>query len=606
MAENRPRAPLLRLIAYAGPRRQKVAWACFGSVAKKFVDLAPPGLIGAAVDVVVNRGGSAMARLGIADPADQLAALAGLTVLLWVLESGFEYFYRRLWGELAQSIQHDLRMDAYARVQSLDLATLEGKATGNLLSILNDDVNQLERFLDDGANELLQVATTVAVVGVAFFSMAPGLATLAILPIPVILAGTFAYQARIAPRYAAVRAQAGQLGGQLANNLGGIATIKSFTAEDFEVERIRTESGAYQDASRHALALASAYGPLIRVAVESGFTVTLLWGGWMTLDGRLAVGSYSVLVFLTQRMLWPLTRLGNTFDLYQRAMASATRVLDLLDLVPHLTGGTVRLPRDRVAGRIRFERVGFAYQPGHPVLQDLDLEIAPGETVGLVGATGAGKSTLVKLLLRFYDPTAGRITLDGVDLRELDLHDLRRAIGLVAQDVFLFPGSVAENVAYGSPRATRDSIEDAAKKAEAHGFVSGLPKGYETVVGERGQKLSGGQRQRLTLARAVLKDPPILVLDEATSAVDNETEAAIQRSLARVTTGRTTILIAHRLSTLRGADRIFVLDRGRVAEVGRHDELLARGGIYAGLWAVQTGALAGVRTAGPAVGSPGP
>jgi ATP-binding cassette subfamily B protein len=462
------------------------------------------------------------------------------------------------------------------------------------MAVLNDDVNQLERFLDRGANELLQVLTTVVLIGAIFFYLAPGIAWLAFLPIPAILWGSFKFQRRLEPRYAAVRDRAAAVNAELSNHLGGIATIKAFTAEDDSVERITAASQEYRMANRSAIRLSSAFSPLIRVVVLTGFTATLIWGGFRALDGGLEVGAYSVMVFLTQRLLWPLTRLGETFDLYQRAMASTNRILDVLDTSTSIPDGTTPLPRESVAGAIRFDHVTFAYQAGTtPALLDLDLDIEAGRTTAFVGATGAGKTTVVKLLMRFYDPSQGSITVDGHDLRTLRMRDLRRAMGLVSQDVFLFHGTVAENIAYGNPGATLDQIRHAAEIAEAHGFITRLPNGYETIVGERGQKLSGGQRQRVSIARAVMVDPPVLVLDEATSSVDNETEAAIQRSLDRLSEDRTTVVIAHRLSTIRHADRIYVLDEGRVVQVGTHDELITLPGIYKTLWDVQTGEAVG-------------
>ena len=310
----------------------------------------------------------------------------------------------------------------------------------------------------------------------------------------------------------------------------------------------------------------------------------------LVIQGELSVGAYSILVFMTQRLLWPLTRLGQTIDLYQRAMASATRIFDLLDTRPKIVDGDERLLADSARGEVTFEKISFEYSSEHmTVIRDLTLHVPAGDTVAIVGPTGSGKTTLVKLLLRFYDVQHGRICLDDQDIRDLRLADLRQAIGFVSQDVFLFHGTVRENIAYGSFDAPLNQIVEAAKIAEAHDFITELPQGYDTVVGERGQKLSGGQRQRLSIARAVLKDPPVLILDEATSSVDNETEAAIQRSMERIIVGRTTIVIAHRLSTVRNADRIFVLEKGVLREHGRHEDLVAAGGIYASLWRVQTG-----------------
>ncbi len=584
--------PLQRLLAHEKGYQPQIVRASICSVLNKIFDLAPPALIGMAVDIVVQQENSLLAGWGIVDVRQQFLVLTLITFVIWSGESIFEYAYARLWRNLAQNIQHDLRLEAYAHLQELELSFFEERSTGGLLSILNDDVNQLERFLDGGANEILQVVTTVIIIGTGFFVLAPSVAWMAMLPMPLILWGAVWFQKFLAPRYAEVRANVSALNARLANNLGGITTIKSFTAEGYELERVRAESDAYRQSNRRAIALSAAFIPLIRILILLGFTATLFFGGMLALAGELAVGVYSVLVFITQRLLWPLTRLGDTFDQYQRAMASIERVLNLLDTPVLIRTGEE--PLNQPKGEVRFERVSFAYQGRVPVFSDLSLMVPAGKTIAIVGPTGSGKSTLVKLLLRLYAITAGQISLDGVDIRELDLQDLRRSIGWVSQDVFLFHGTVAENIAYGSFGATTAAVKTAASLAEAHEFIQELPQGYETIIGERGQKLSGGQRQRLAIARAILKDPPILILDEATSAVDNETEAAIQRSLEKITQNRTTIAIAHRLSTIRNADHIYVMDRGTLVEQGRHEELLAKRGLYASLWQVQLG-LAGSR-----------
>ncbi|WP_428266367.1 ABC transporter ATP-binding protein [Haliangium sp.] len=594
MSSSTASAPLRRLLRYARRHRRRIWLATTCSVLNKVFDLAPPVLIGAAVDVVVAREDSLLASVGVVDLRLQIAWLAAITVVVWGLESAFEYAYGVLWRNLAQTVQHELRLDGYDHVQRLDLGYFEGRASGQLAAVLNDDVNQLERFLDGGANDLLQVGTTVAVVGALFFATAPTVAWLAIAPIPVVLWGSFRFQRRIAPRYAAVRSQVGVLHALLGNNLSGIATIQSFVAEDRELARLRGESERYMDTNRAAIRLSSAFTPLIRMAIVVGFTATLGYGGLMVLDGELGVGVYSVLVYMTQRLLWPLTRLGNTVDLYHRAMASTARVLDLLDTPTRVADGDATLARDQVRGQVDFDDVTFAYEGRPPALEALSLTMEAHRTTAIVGPTGAGKTSIVKLLMRFYDVGEGAIHIDGHDLRSLRKESLRRAVGMVGQDVFLLDGTVRDNIAYGAvgrdaAEVSDDEIEAAARIAEAHDFISALPQGYDTPIGERGQRLSGGQRQRISIARAVLADPPILVLDEATSAVDNETEAAIQRSLRRIAVGRTTIVIAHRLSTVRHADRIYVLDAGRVAEYGTHDELLTHDGLYAALWNIQTG-----------------
>ncbi len=583
-------APALqRLTAALHPHRRLVWLAAGCSVLNKLFDLAPPVLIGLAVDVVVKQNTSWLAAWGVSSVPGQLVVLAVLSFGIWSAESLFEYLYALLWRNLAQTVQHELRQEAYGHLQQLELAFFEQGSTGRLMAILNDDINQLERFLDQGANEILQLITTVLAVGVAMVVLSPMVAGVAFIPIPVILWGSLRFQKRLAPRYREVRERAGDLASRLSNNLGGMLTIKSYAAETWELGRLAEDSQAYRLSNGRAIRLSAAFIPLIRFAILFAFLAILVIGGLQAWQGVIAVGTYSFLVFITQRLLWPLTTLGRTLDDYQRAMASTSRVLDLLDTPIAIASGDQALPSQQVHGAIRFQAVDFAYDGRKPLLQGFNLEIPAGSTIGIVGATGSGKSTIVKLLLRLYEIQGGQILLDGQAIQGLKLQDLRQAIGLVSQEVFLFHGTVAENIAYGSFGAPRSAIEQAAVLAEAAGFIETLPEGYDTVVGERGQRLSGGQRQRIALARAILKNPPVLVLDEATAAVDNETEAAIQRSLDRITASRTTLVIAHRLSTVRHADQIVVMEQGRIVESGHHDDLIGRNGAYANLWRVQAG-----------------
>ncbi len=584
--------PLKRLINYGSKYKTKIWLATICSIVNKIFDLAPPILIGLAVDIVVNKDGSLIAHLAMRSIFAQLLILTFISANVWALESIFQYAYDRLWRNIAQNIQHDLRLDAYSHIQNLQLEYFEKNSTGGLLSILNDDINQLERFLDVGANEIIQVITTFLVISSAFFILIPSIAIVALLPIPFILWSSIKFQKKLAPRYVDVREKVSCLNTRLANNISGITTIKSFTTENYEIDRLRKESEAYRKSNNKAIALSAAFIPLIRMVILIGFSSILLFGGLQVETGLLEVGSYSALVFLTQRLLWPLTRLGQTLDLYQRAMASVNRVMNMLDTPMSIRSGEIYLPVNSVFGEIKFNNVSFAYHDRKPVIDNFSLDIEPGKTTAIVGSTGSGKSTLVKLLLRFYEIEKGSITLDGIELKDIVLYDLRRAIGLVSQDVFLFDGTIRQNIAYGNPLATCEEIAAAATMAEAHNFIMELPQKYETLVGERGQKLSGGQKQRLAIARAILKNPPILILDEATSSLDNETESAIARSLDYITRNRTTIAIAHRLSTIRHADLIYVLEDGKIVEKGKHEDLLAKNGVYANLWEVQTGARA--------------
>jgi ATP-binding cassette subfamily B protein len=602
MKNSTNKNPLRRLADYGDKYRKQAILATIASILNRLFDLAPPVLIGMSVDVVVSQQNSFLGDFGFTDPVTQLWILGVLTLIVWGTESLFQYIYSILWRNLAQSIEHDLRQDAYDHLQDMDMAYLEDQSTGGLMAILNDDINQLERFLDYGANDIIQLITSIIVIGILFFVLAPSVAWMAVLPMPFVFYGSVLFQRRLAPRYADVRERVALLSGQLANNIGGMATIKSFTSEAYENQRIESLSEDYRQSNSEAIRLSSAFVPLIRMVIVIGFFAIMVFGGILVLQGQLNVGAYTILVFMTQRLLWPLTTIGQTLDLYQRAMASTTRILDLLDVQPHIISGPDTLPLDEVEGEVVFDDINFTYPenlrlangsgPGQnrAIIQDLTLRIPAGDTVAIVGATGSGKSTLVKLLLRFYDVQKGAICLDGQEIRQLKISDLRRAIGLVSQDVFLFHGTVRDNIAYGSFDATLDEIIEAAKVAEAHDFILELSNGYDTIVGERGQKLSGGQRQRISIARAVLKNPPILVLDEATSSVDNETEVAIQRSMERIIIGRTTIVIAHRLSTVRNVDMIYVMENGEIVEWGQHDDLVEANGVYASLWRVQTGA----------------
>ena len=582
-------APLIRLFQHLRPYRRKVWSAASCSVINKIFDLAPPVLIALAVDVVVQQDTSWLAQLGATTVFSQLIVLAVLSFLVWTAESFFEYLYGLLWRNLAQSAQHSLRLEAYDHLQKLEMDFFEHDSSGRLLTVLNDDINQLERFLNHGANEILHLITTVLLVGGLMTMLAPGVALFAFLPIPVILWGSLNFQRRLAPRYGDVRRRAGDMASRLTNNIGGMLTIKSFAQERWELEKLRRESDAYRECNRHAIRISAAFIPLIRFAILFAFLAILIVGGIQARNGVIAVGTYSFLVFITQRLLWPLTTLGRTLDDYQRSMASTNRVLDLIDTPIQIAGGSRRLAPEQVHGDIRYELVDFAYRNRPALLNGFSLTIPAGRTLGIVGATGSGKSSLVKLLLRLYPLNAGRIFLDKIPIEQLRLDDLRRSIALVSQDVYLFHGSVGENIAYGAANASSEEVLVAAREAEALEFIQALPEQFDTIVGERGQRLSGGQRQRIALARAILKNAPVLILDEATAAVDNDTEAAIQRSLMRITANRTTLVIAHRLSTVRHADRIIVMDQGCIVEDGTHEQLLHQAGVYADLWRVQAG-----------------
>lgn len=578
---------LKQLFKFATENKTKAKRGIVYSILNKLFDLAPPVLIGIAIDIVVEGSESFLASFGIQNRRDQLIVLAVLTFVIWSLESLFDYLSAVTWRGISQDIEHKLRSDTFKNVLSLDMTYFENKSSGRLMAILNDDVNQLERFLDTGANKLLQTATTVIVIGGTFLYISPTIALFAFIPIPIIIFGSFKFTTTIATRYEKIRETIETLNNSLSNSISGILNVKSFTRENVEYNRIRSASNEVKSANYHAIKLSAAFIPIIRVAILFGFTATLLIGGFLALEGEIRVAMYSVLLFITQRLLWPLTELGDTFDLYQRAMASFKRILNLNEEKPSIIDGSKEY--ETLENGIMLNNAVFSYTQGFEVLKKINLNIEAGKTTAIVGSTGSGKSTLIKLLLRLYDLDSGEINFDATELKQLKLESLRKNIGLVSQDVFLFEGTVFENIAYGNLDASNEEVWNAANQSEATDFINQLPNKENTIVGERGQKLSGGQRQRISIARAILKNPEILILDEATSAVDNETEAAIQRSLDMLKQNRTVIVIAHRLSTIRNADKIYVLENGEIVESGSHEELLQNKDVYHKLWSVQTG-----------------
>jgi len=578
---------LRHLFVYSQQQKTKTKRGIVYSILNKLFDLAPPVLIGIAIDIVVEGNESFLASVGIPDRRRQLVILAILTFIIWGLESLFDYLSAVTWRGISQDIEHNLRTETFENVLSLDMKYFENKSSGRLMAILNDDVNQLERFLDTGANKLLQTATTVIVIGGTFLYISPLIATFAFIPIPIIIFGSFKFTSTIASRYESIRESIETLNSNLSNSISGILNVKSFTRETKELDRIESSSNEVRSANYHAIKLSAAFIPIIRVAILFGFTATLLIGGFLALDGEIKVATYSVLLFITQRLLWPLTELGDTFDLYQRAMASFNRIFSLKNETSDIGNGNIEFKK--LEKNIELRDVSFSYVDNFNVLNNVNLTINAGQTTAIVGSTGSGKSTLIKLLLRLYEINNGSISYDSNSLKEIELSSLREKIGLVSQDVFLFEGTVIENIAYGDLNASESEVWNAAQKSEADEFINNLPQKENTIVGERGQKLSGGQRQRISIARAILKNPEILILDEATSSVDNETEAAIQRSLDILKKNRTVIVIAHRLSTVRNADIIYVLENGSVVESGNHDSLLDIEGVYSKLWSVQTG-----------------
>jgi ATP-binding cassette subfamily B protein len=602
--EQRERTPnpMRRLFAtYGRGRGDVIGVGVVASVLARLLDLLPPLLLGVAVDAIfLDAAPFSLPLVPDAwlptDGTTQFQLTVGLVLFSFVGGAAFHWVRNWGWNRFAQEVQHAIRTDTYDAMQRLNMTFFADKQTGEMMSVLSNDVNRLERFLNDGLNASFRLGVMVVGIAALLVWLNPQLAVVALAPIPLIALFTYRFVRTIQPKYAEVRSTVGQVNSRLENNLGGIHVIKTSSTEGYETDRVEDVSGDYLEANWDAIGVRIRFFPALRILAGLGFALTFTIGGlWvfrgegpLFFTGTLRPGEFVTFVLYTQRFIWPVAQFGQIINMYQRAYASAARVFGLMDE----DAGIDEAPdaEDLVVsdGRVEYDGVTFGYDDD-PIVEGLTFTAEGGETLALVGPTGAGKSTALKLLPRMYDVDDGAIRVDGRDVREVTLDSLRDAIGYVGQETFLFYGTVRENVTYGAFDADEADVVRAAKAAEAHEFITDLPEGYDTMVGERGVKLSGGQRQRLSIARAMLADPDLLILDEATSDVDTETEMLIQRSLNRLTEDRTTFVIAHRLSTVKDADSIVVLDDGRVVERGTHEDLLAEDGLYATLWAVQVG-----------------
>nr|WP_282594559.1 ABC transporter ATP-binding protein [Halomarina salina] len=617
---------------YGRPRLGWFAVGMGGNFVARVASLVPPLVLGAAVDGVFGSGSYNLPLVSAsaipATQVDQFWFSVWLIAGAFVVTAVFTYVYGVAANLFAHEVMHTVRVDSFEKMQRLDMAFFDDKQTGEVMSILNNDTQNLEMFLDNALMNSARLVVMVLGIAAVLFWLNWQLALVTLVAVPLMVVATLGFMRAAEPLYAAQRSTVGDLNTRLENSLSGIELIKSSASERYEVSRVRGASRQLFDDTIAVLKLNYLYRPGMELLAGLSFAATFLVGGYWIVNGApgpftlsLSEGELITFLFMTQRFVTPLSEVSNIVDQYENAKASSERVFGLMDIPVRVQDAPDAVELDDVAGRVEYDGVDFAYDGERPlapgedgdaaaatagaatteaaagtsatagerVLHDVTFDAAPGETVAVVGPTGAGKSTLLKLLLRLYEPTGGKIRLDGHSLDAVTVDSLRRSVGYVSQDTFLFDGTIAENVEYGHFDATDEEIREAARAAEAHEFIRDLPDGYETRVGERGVKLSGGQRQRIAIARTVLQDPPVLVLDEATSAVDTETEALIQRSLDRLSEDRTTLVIAHRLSTVKNADGILVLDDGRVVERGTHEALLAEDGLYATLWGVQAG-----------------
>ncbi|MDZ7640911.1 MAG: ABC transporter ATP-binding protein [Desulfurivibrio sp.] len=573
---------LWRIFPFVAPYKARlISGLCLNAAARLF-DLLPLVLIGWVVDAITQRPAEAGSGLFLGFGLAVLATFLALALF----QSTSDYCL----DSLAQKVRHDLRLAVYAQMQRLDAGFFEERQTGDLLAVASNDVDNLEYFFADVTTNVIRlVITFVGVYGFLLW-LEWRLALLLIAPLPFAILAVRFFATRVQPQYRKSRQAVGEINSIIENNIRGIGVIQAFTAEAEQSQLVARRSRHYVDATIAAAGERARFIPLIYLVAGCAFALLITGGAWLTVqDSGPSIGNFTTFVLFAVRLVFPLFIFGMLINQIQRAEASARRIDQLLKTTPRVQDAPeARELPDRPAS-LELRRVDFAYTPGQPVLRGIDVRLQRGQALGIVGPTGAGKSSLVKLLLRYYDPTGGEIRLNGQPLPRLKLASFRRHIGYVSQEAFLFYGTIAENIRLGSPEADAAAIHRAATIAGAAEFIDRLPAGYDTLIGERGLKLSGGQQQRLSLARAILRDPALLILDEATSAVDTRTEELIQNNLLHLKEQRLTVAVAHRLSTIRHCDEILVLMDGVIAERGTHDELLARGGVYAGMWRIQNG-----------------
>jgi ATP-binding cassette subfamily B protein len=579
------RTILMRLLDFVKPYRGRAIAGLLVAMAITAIGLIPPYLSKPLINYGLGAAKGVDADYGlVVTLVSVMAALIVLTVAGRIVQG-------RLIFRLGSKITRDIRHTVYAHLHRLSLSFFAKKQTGGLVARITSDAERIWRFVALAVVDMVVSVLTLAGVGVALFVMEWKLACFVLMPIPVMFGLFVVFHSRLHGIFRRMWHRYSMMTAVIADALPGVRVIKAFSQEDREVERFDEKNTALYDEEMRFISTASAFGPLIMFCSQIGALIIWLLGGWWAITGRLGPEGVGTLVAFTGYMgmfMRPIHMLAHLDQQLNRAATSAQRIFEILDTEPAVFSEKDAARAETLAGKVELRDVSFSYDGIRKVLKDVSLRVEPGEMVGLAGPSGAGKTTLVNLICRFYDVLEGQILIDDVDVRDYDLTDLRRRLGVVLQEPFLFHGTVAENIAYGKPSATLDEIIAAARAANAHEFIVGFPDGYDTLVGERGQSLSGGERQRISIARAILNNPRVLILDEATSSVDTETEKLIQEALDRLIANRTTIAIAHRLSTLRKADRLVIMDKGEIIEEGSHEELAEiEDGLYAKLLRMQ-------------------
>ena len=559
------------------------------SLANGLEDATPPLIIGLAIDTLTRGSSSVLAKIGLKTIGTRILVLGGFGISLWLLAALIEYYNDRAKAQLANAVRHDLRLKLYNHIQSLDIADIEARELSEWIAVLEVDTNQVHNFIRNGMTPFFNVATNVISVATIFLIVSPGFAALQLLMVPPLIYASKALLNPIRRNFMLAYDDNVKMSSIIGDNIVGMSTITSFNSQKIESERVTLASNQFTASITKAEELEAIYVPTLRLIAGTGFITSLTWGGLKVGAGTLSAGVLNTMALTQLRLLSAIARIGYGLDMYQKTAVALTHINETLEIQPKILGGHLKRNPNKIQGEIAFSDLTFGYDPNRPIIKNLNLSMPSKKMIGIVGVTGAGKSTLLKLIMRFYDAQTGVITLDGKNIKDYPLQTLRGSMAFVSQNVTLFAGTIFENIAYGKRDASYEEVVNAAKVAEAHEFIMSLPNQYETSFGFGGFSLSGGQRQRLAIARAILLDRPILLLDEATSSLDFETEASLQRSLRFATAGRTTIVIAHRLATIRNADMIYVLNNGSVTESGTHADLLELDKSYAGMWKIQTG-----------------